>query len=272
MTGWETVLREYAAWQRAIGQPKTTIDLRRHQLGHLGRSLNMAPNRITADDLIGWFSRQDWQPETRRSYRSGIRGFYRWAVDHHHATDNPADGIPQIKVPVAQPRPAAEEICRAAIANADTRTAIMLRLGAEAGLRRAEIAQVHRRDLRSGPQLLVHGKGSRERVVPITDALAELIAAGAAGYGGGVSNGWLFPSDRGGHISPSWVGMLCSAALGPGTTLHQLRHMFASKAYRGTRNLRAVQGLLGHANVAITERYTACDDEERRAAMMAAVA
>lgn len=55
-------------------------------------------------------------------------------------------------------------------------------------------------------------------------------------------------------------------------TLHKLRHRFASKAYRGTRNLRAVQELLGHANVAITERYTAVDDDEMRAAMMAAVA
>jgi site-specific recombinase XerC len=54
--------------------------------------------------------------------------------------------------------------------------------------------------------------------------------------------------------------------------MHQLRHRFASRAYRGTRNLRAVQELLGHANVSITERYTQVDDEERRAAMMAVVA
>ena len=71
--------------------------------------------------------------------------------------------------------------------------------------------------------------------MPITDRLAGVIAGGSR---------WLFPSERGGHISPAWVGELCS----------QLRHMFASRAYRGTRNLRAVQGLLGHANVAITER------------------
>jgi integrase/recombinase XerC len=53
----------------------------------------------------------------------------------------------------------------------------------------------------------------------------------------------------------------------PGYTMHTLRHFFATRAYRGSRNLRAVQILLGHASVATTERYTAVDDDEIRAAM-----
>ena len=274
MSKWAKIVSDYVAYMKAIGRPKTTIDLRRHQIAHLCRSLNLHPARITADDLIDWFARQPWQPETRRSYRSGIRGFYCWAVQFGHLEHNPSVDIPQIKVPTGQPRPAAEIVYLRALDNADKRTALMLRLAAEAGLRRAEISQVHTRDLRGGPgaaQLLVHGKGNRERVVPITDELAALIAAGAKGHSGEtISNGWLFPSSHGGHVQAAYVGVLCSHALGSDTTLHQLRHMFASRAYRGTRNLRAVQGLLGHANVAITERYTACDDDERRAAMMAA--
>jgi integrase/recombinase XerC len=50
-----------------------------------------------------------------------------------------------------------------------------------------------------------------------------------------------------------------------------LCHRFATRAYRGTRNLRAVQLLLGHASIATTERYVAVDDAEIRAAMVAAV-
>ncbi|KAA1251740.1 tyrosine-type recombinase/integrase [Mycobacterium simiae] len=53
-------------------------------------------------------------------------------------------------------------------------------------------------------------------------------------------------------------------------TAHTLRHRFTTRAYRGSRNLRAVQTLLGHSSVATTERYTAVDDDEIRAAMMAA--
>jgi site-specific recombinase XerD len=49
------------------------------------------------------------------------------------------------------------------------------------------------------------------------------------------------------------------------------RHRFATRAYRGTRNLRAVQVLLGHSSIATTERYVAVDDSEIRAAMVAAL-
>ena len=53
--------------------------------------------------------------------------------------------------------------------------------------------------------------------------------------------------------------------------MHTLRARFATRAYRGSRNLRAVQLRLGHASIATTERYTAVDDDEMRAAMMSAM-
>jgi integrase/recombinase XerC len=53
-------------------------------------------------------------------------------------------------------------------------------------------------------------------------------------------------------------------------TMHTLRHRFYSRAYRGSRNLRAVQVLMGHSSLATTERYLAVDDDEVRAAMMSA--
>lgn len=153
----------------------------------------------------------------------------------------------------------------AAIAAADSRVRLMLRLAAEACLRRAEVAKVHRHDLTRGPfgaELLVHGKGAKLRVVPISDDLAEAIAC---------ADGWLFPGDDDGHLSPRYVGDLVGDVLPAGWTMHKLRHRFATRAYRGTRNLRAVQTLLGHSSVATTERHTAVDSDEIRAAMMAAV-
>jgi integrase len=274
---WHQLIDGWDDYQTAIGRPRTTRDLRRYQISYLAKSLNIEPGRVTETDLIGWFAIHDWAPETRRSYRSAVQAFFAWAVKHKHIPNDPAVEIPQIKVPPASPRPAAEIAYREALMRADRRTTLMLRLAAEAGLRRAEVAQVHTRDLRGEPsqrQLLVHGKGGKQRLIPITDELAAMIGAGPAGHTvGGASTGWLFPSDKGcGHVNPPTVGEVCSKALGPGTTMHQLRHRFASKAYRGTRNLRAVQELLGHANVAVTERYTAVDDDERRAAMMSVVA
>lgn len=66
------------------------------------------------------------------------------------------------------------------------------------------------------------------------------------------------------------VGQAVAAVLSDGYTMHTLRHRMASRAYRGTRNLRAVQMLLGHASIATTKRYCVVDDSEIRAAVMAA--
>jgi integrase/recombinase XerC len=60
-----------------------------------------------------------------------------------------------------------------------------------------------------------------------------------------------------------------AAALPDHWTAHTLRHRFATRANCGSRNLRAVQVLLGHSSVATTERYTAVDADEIRAAMAA---
>jgi len=97
--------------------------------------------------------------------------------------------------------------------------------------------------------------------VPIGDDLAAAIAG---------ADEWLFPGDEDGHLSPRWVGKLMAGALPDHWTAHTLRHRFATRAYRGSRNLRAVQTLLGHSSVATTERYTAVDDAEVRAAAMSA--
>lgn len=278
MNQWDELIAGYVGYLVAIGRPKTTRRLRRWQIDYLQQSLNLPIDRITEDDLLGWFEiHEEWKPETRRSYRAGVRGFFAWAHKTGVITENPALELPQVKVPRAMPMPVPDGVFAEAVAAASLRTALMLRLAGEVGLRRAEVAKVHTRDLRhssGGAQLLVHGKGSRERVVPISGDLAAKIAAGPAGYGavGWPASGWLFPSPHGGHVTEAWVGTLCSDAIPGVWTMHKARHRFASKAYRGTRNIRAVQELLGHSNLAITERYTAVDDDEMRAAMMAAAA
>jgi integrase/recombinase XerC len=219
---------------------------------------------------VAWFGGHTaWKLETRRSERACVRGFFAWAYQTKRVPDYLGDELPKVRQPPAAPRPAPDIAWRRALLAADARTTLMLRLAAEAGLRRGEVAQVHTRDLLEGvdgAQLLVHGTGQKQRVVPLSDPLAEAIRRRAAG-------GWLFPSSPdGGHLTPNYVGILVANVLPDGWTMHTLRHRFASRAYRGTRNLRAVQMLLGHASIATTERYTAVDDAEIRAAMTAATA
>lgn len=137
----------------------------------------------------------------------------------------------------------------------------MARLAGEAGLRRAEVAQVHTDDLltdRDGAQLIVHGKGGKQRVVGITSSLADAIHRECP------SGGYVFPGQIDGHVSPDYVGKLVSRLMPPGWSIHKLRHRYATRGYAGTHNLRAVQEALGHASVATTQRYTAVSAREIR--------
>ena len=208
MTQWTKHVTEYVAFLTAIGRPKTTCNLRRFQLTYLGKSLNLPLTSVSQDDLIEWFAiHAEWKPETRRSYRAAIRGFFAWAKESGRIIDDPAIKLPQVKVPRAAARPTPEAVLREAIAAAEPRVALMLRLAAEAGLRRAEIARVHTRDLRhgaGGSQLLVHGKGSRQRVVPITAELAAAIAAGGGGPAvSRIGTGCRSPARTDRHIDPA---------------------------------------------------------------------
>lgn len=142
------------------------------------------------------------------------------------------------------------------------RERLMIALAAEAGCRRAEVAAARREDVEVGVRgayLRIVGKGSRARMVPISDSLAQMILDRPAG--------WLFPSPNGGHLSAAYVGQLMSRALPDEWTAHTLRHRFASAAYAVDADLRAVQEMLGHASVETTQVYTAVPDGAKRRAV-----
>lgn len=274
-TEWQNPIDTYLKVQRAAGRPLQTIATRRYHLERTARAMRCAPRDVSGDQLVTWFSRQNqWAPETRRSYRTTLRGFFGWALKEGLVDENPTAALLPVRAAKPAPRPTPDLAFRVALAVADPRTRVMLRLAAEAGLRRAEIAVLHSRDLiesAEGFELLVHGKGGKQRIVPISDELAALVRAGAAGHTvGAPDKGYLFPGSFDGHLSPRRVGELLTDALPDHWTGHTLRHRFATRAYRGSRNIRAVQMLLGHESVATTEIYTGVDSGEMRAAMLAA--
>lgn len=81
--------------------------------------------------------------------------------------------------------------------------------------------------------------------------------------------GRYFPGATNGHLHPQSVHKIIKRLTG--WNPHSLRHAGATAAYRGTRNLRAVQEMLGHASLATTERYLHITSTERRDAALATV-
>lgn len=205
-----------------------------------------------------------WARETRRGVRSSLRAFYGWAVATERTTHDPARSLPSIAPAQPNPHPTPDRAWAVALMAATPRERLMLRLAGECGLRRAEVAGVHSRDLvedLGGWSLVVHGKGSRDRMMPLPPGIsAELRALPA---------GWAFPGDDGGHLSPRWVGKLVTRLLPDGYTMHSLRHRFATRAYGVGQDLLAVQRLLGHASPVTTRVYVQVPDDSLRRTVLA---
>ncbi|WP_368834368.1 tyrosine-type recombinase/integrase [Mycobacterium intracellulare] len=258
---WRRHVDDYLLALAAGGQRESTIRTRKGILCRAARGLGCPPAEVTAEKLVNWLGRQQHlSPEARKSHRSTLRGFFVWMYEMDRVSVYIGDALPKVRVPKAPPRPAGDRVWETALSKADRRTELMLRLAGECGLRRAEVAQVHSHDLMDigTPRLLVHGKGGKQRVVPISDYLAFLIRESG--------EGWLFPNKAGGYMTPDHVGRLIARVLPGDWTAHTLRHRYATRAYRGSRNLRAVQTLLGHESILTTERYVALEDDEIRAA------
>ena len=187
---------------------------------------------------------------------------YDWAIEAGCTDTSPAARLPKVPMKAGRPRPAPERAYSAALRSADPRELLALRLAAEVGLRRAEVTKIHSDDLfedEGGVSLLVHGKGDRDRTVPLPKSLGEALTALPYGY--------AFPGKDHGHLSPRYLGKLIARLLPDTLTMHTLRHRFATRLYARRRDILMVQQALGHASVGTTQRYVDYDRNTMREAI-----
>ena len=247
------MLRGYANHLTAGGRSKGTIQLRVSHIRRLLCELGVDVAGVDTASLEGWIAGKNWGLASKRSARASIRSFFGWAQAVGYISDNPAGGLPSIKSPRGVPSPCPDAYICDALGVTDLRVKIAVELMATAGLRRAECACVRGCDaipIGTGWGLRVNGKGGHQRIVPISPKLGRFISQ---------RQGWLFQGGDHGHISPGYLGKIVSRALPAGWTAHKLRHRFATVAYSQSKDLRAVQELLGHASMSTTVVYTAID-------------
>lgn len=261
---WRKSINGWTDTLRAAGLSAQTIKSRRYKMVHLATLLMPSgPEDVTTEQIVQAFARQQWKPETRKAYRNTISSFFRWLHKSGRRSDDPSLDVPRVKKPHAHPRPCPDRYIAAAMEMATTSERLMIRLGAECGLRRGEIARVHSDDVvadSAGRSLIVRGKGDKQRIVPLPDDLAGIIMD---------ARGYLFPGRFGGHVEESYIGDHISRLLPDGYAAHTLRHRFATTAYAATHDLFVVAELLGHESVETTEHYVAMPDGRLREAMAA---
>ena len=229
--------------------------------------------RATAGDLgrlgTGW---AELSPATVARRAAALRRFFGFLVDEGLRSDDPSAALPRPRLERPLPRildtAEVERMFQAAEDRAASGEAIALRnlalleLLYGSGLRASELVGLPRSAVRSGqPFLMVRGKGSKERLVPISSraeaavkAWQELAAEGP----------WLFPSGKK-HLSRVRLfqivrQMAADAGIAPDrVSPHVLRHAFATHLLSGGADLRVLQSLLGHADIATTQIYTHVD-------------
>jgi integrase/recombinase XerC len=236
----------------------------------------VAPDQVRREVVVQFaLSLKGQAPLTVRRKLTAIASFYRFLQDTGRATLSPARGLPLPKVAQCFPTCLTAEQARALLDAAHTpwhRAMIALLLFA--GLRRSEVAAIILDDLdMENAQLLVHGKGAKQRVVPLTPLVVEAIREYLSCRPQTESQ-HLFVSRVGGHPLHARVAgrMLQHVLQRAGLdeehiTPHRLRHTFATHLIRSGVDVRTVQELLGHADLQTTARYLHSDTRTKQAAV-----
>jgi integrase len=265
---WESAVDGWLSWLRYKGASETTLRTRRGQVRVIARlSKTKSPGEIDLSILFTLCGKPGYSADHRHGQRAALISFFTWCMENGVTHDNPAAKLPTVKASQPRPRPTPDEVWTNLLSAAPPREALMALLACEAGLRRAEVAGLHSDNLArelDGWVLIVHGKGDKQRVVPINATLAQRIRQHRP------NGGYIFPGAVDGHMAPDSVGRILSRLMPDGWTMHKLRHRYATRGFYGTRNLLAVQKALGHSSIATTERYTAISMDDVRAVSEAA--
>lgn len=168
---WRESINGWTDTLKAAGLSAQTIKSRRYKMVHLATLLMPdGPEDVATERIVHVFAEQQWKPETLKAYRNTIASFFRWLRKSGRRNDDPSLDVPRVKKPRAHPRPCPDKYIRAAMEMATPSERLMIRLGAECGLRRGEIAAVHSDDVVAdsiGHSLIVRGKGDKQRIVPL---------------------------------------------------------------------------------------------------------
>ena len=235
-------------------------------------------------DYLAHLSGAGMAPSTSARRLSALRQFFRFLYADGLRDDDPCATIDSPRQGRPLPRHLSEDEVEQLLAAArrrggaaGTRLVALLEVLYATGLRVSELVGLPRSALsRDSQMLIVRGKGGKERMIPLGDAAAEALAAYGAVRGEFAAKGrespWLFPSrSRDGHLTRArFAQMLKVVALEAGldaarVSPHVLRHSFASHLLAHGADLRALQQMLGHADIATTQIYTHVLDERLKA-------
>jgi len=252
-------------------------DLRRY-LAHLDGLGLGSWEQVGRDEIrshLAELVRLGLSPRSQARALSAIRGLHRLLLAERLAPSDPADEIEAPRPGRRLPGLLSHEEMDGLLAGPDPRTAAgardraMLELLYATGLRVSELVGLGLNDVNLETRvLLARGKGNKERIVPVGAPAAAAVKAYLASARERLLRGRrsrdLFVTPRGGRMTRQGFAKLLDryarrAGIRRRISPHKLRHSFATHLLEGGADLRAVQAMLGHADVSTTQIYTHVD-------------
>lgn len=260
---------EWSVWQKAGRRSQRTIEERSRVITLFIKESGVDPLTAKAMDIARWLSQHpEWSQSTAATYYSYLMSWYKWLVMMDYRTENPMHKIPGPRRPERSPRPVTDsDLIRLLSIDMHQRTRVMMLLGALAGLRVAEIAQVSGEDIDlDAARIHVTGKGNKRNWVPLHPILIKVAKTMPA-------KGHWFPGNcrrPGLPIRSKSVSDIIGQAMrraGIKGTPHSLRHWYATTLLADGADLRTVQELMRHSSVQTTQVYTQVPDARRNDAV-----
>ncbi|MEN2746189.1 tyrosine-type recombinase/integrase [Sphingomonas sp. T9W2] len=265
----EMMAAEAGAARNTVAAYRTDLSL---ASGALGGRLAEADAAAIGRLADGW---DDLAKSTVARKAAALRRFFTFLADEGLRADDPGNALPRPGTSRPLPKTLSSGDIDAMFAAIEVRIARVppdrndLRLSAlfellyGSGLRATELVSLPRGAIASDrPYLILKGKGGRERMVPLSDRARAAVVRWRAHVP--ADSPWLFPSGKG-HLSRMRLYQIVRALAGEAgiapdrISPHVLRHAFATHLLEGGADLRALQAMLGHADIATTEIYTHVD-------------
>lgn len=256
------LVREWGLWMYAKTLSSRTVNERLSTVTRMAEWCRVAPEAATPDRIVEWLAEGgEWSPNTRWTYHTALSAWFLWLQKRGHRVDNPMVTIDRPRRSKGEPHPVSDkDMQRILTVRAHRRTRAMLMLAAFEGFRVHEIAKVKGEHLNLVDRTItVTGKGGITATLPLHSRVVEVA------YQMPRKGFWLPGPDRGHQRRESVSGTIKEAMIRAGVpgSAHSLRHWFGTALVEAGVDLRTVQTLLRHQNLATTEIYTKVSERRR---------